>query len=99
MAAEDQVDSVLVEQRRELLPDAEVCPVAWMVGGGDHHLVHYDDYPVDGGAGSGGDQLALQEAALCPAGVSTNVAVAAVLEADIVVVEADEAHGADGERV
>src|SRR5439155_15286596 len=96
--AHHQVDAVPVEQRYPLLADTPVGAVE-LVGGGDDHLVHDHDHPVDVAVLPGRPQLPFQPALLRATGVPAHVGVAAVLVAHVVVVQADHAYRAGGERV
>lgn len=82
---------VAVEQRDPMFSDAEVGAIG-PVGGGDRYLVHADHDPVDVRVGATDAQLTLQPAFLGAPGVAADVGVATVLQADVVVVEADDAN-------
>lgn len=97
VAADHQVDTVLVEQRAPRFAHAEVAAAALVAG--DVRLVHADDDPVDVAVRTSRLQLAFQPAALRATRVAADVRVAAVLVGHIAVGEADDAHRAGGERV
>ena len=86
VAADHQIDLVLIEQRQPFLADAEVGAVG-AVSGGDRRLMHADNHPVDIRVAPRRGEFACKPALLLPARVTVHVEVAAVLEGDIVVVE------------
>src|SRR5262249_45326006 len=91
MAAHHEIDAVAVEEGQPLLPDAEISAVV-IAGGGDRYLMHADHDPVDLIVVAPGLQCALKPALLCAMAVAMDVGGAAVLVANVVVVEGNDLH-------
>ncbi len=72
VAADDQVDLVLVEQRQPFLADTEVRAVASRRRG-KGILVHLDDDPVEGPVGAGGAQGPVEPGGLGTARIAAHV--------------------------
>src|SRR6185437_16756222 len=65
----------------------------------DRDLVHADDEPVDVAVAARRRQFLLEPRLLCALGIAPDIGIAAVLVADIVIGNADDAHRAHGEGV
>jgi hypothetical protein len=96
--ADDEVDPVSVEQRQPVAANTEVGPVG-PVGGRDRCLMHAHHDPVDASVVARCGEFCFQPTLLGAARIAVHIGVAGVLQADVVIVQADDPNRSRGERI